>query len=599
MGEKSYISFDVYDTLIKRVVPTERLYRLMEKEISSKFQIDNFAEKRMKAENSLKSQGAECFSLTDIYNTVDFKGLSQRCKQELLQYEEECEIYNTLPNEKGKKLYTLYSANATCICISDMYLSSTAIRKALDRNGYSKIEKVYVSCEEKCSKRQGTLFKRVLDNLNIDRRKLVHIGDAKRSDYLNPKFMGIHSKLIINRNKRLIDTNNYFYDIGFSVFGPIFYEFIVWLKDKAEGKQLYFLSREGEFLKQCYEKVNEVKENMLFVSRESIIHGSIASMMEKMEISDILKHITVQRNETTGRLLRRLGLEQKKYEQLLKSEDMQLTDAVSEKLVWFIEKYRAEIIQDTKKYENDFAEYMKQTLATDYKNILLVDIGWNGSMQALITDYLSMANCHFVVEGAYLGCTNDNSKYGYLFHEKNMLCADVLSFSTLLEYISMPSYGTVTGYKQVGGIVKPIFGHCESSLDVRCKLDEIQRGILDLIGKLAIWNGQSVFDQEKTIKNLLDLGRTPTMSDVRALGSSMIYENGRIYPLVDSPSGRDLFNLKNVYDKFMECGWKAGWMRQTLKLPLPWYRLLRLLRKKADKVKEQKIDEKNSTGKFE
>lgn len=598
MGEKSYISFDVYDTLIKRVVPTERLYRLMEKEISSKFQIDNFAEKRMKAENRLKSQGAECFSLTDIYNMVDFKGLSQRCKQELLQYEEECEIYNTLPNEKGKKLYTLYSANATCICISDMYLSSTVIRKALDRNGYSKIEKVYVSCEEKCSKRQGTLFKRVLDNLNIDSRKLVHIGDAKRSDYLNPKFMGIHSKLIINHNKRLIDTNNYFYDIGFSVFGPVFYEFIVWLKDKADGKQLYFLSREGEFLKQCYEQVHATKENMLFVSRESIIHGSIASMMERMEISDILKHITVQRNETTGRLLRRLGLEQKKYEQLLKLEGMQLTDSVSEKLVWFIDRYRTEIILDTKKYEKNFAEYMKQMIATDYKNILLVDIGWNGSMQALITDYLNMVNYYSVVEGAYLGCTNESAKYGYLFHTKNLLCADILSFSTLLEYVSMPPYGTVKGYKKEAGMVKPIFGECESSLEARYKIDEIQRGILDLIGKLALWRGQTVFDKEKIINNLLNLGRNPKMNDVRALGSCMIYENGRIYPLVDAPSGKDFLNPKSVYNKFMECGWKAGWMRQTLKLPLPWYRLLRLLRKKADKVKEQKTDEKNSTGKF-
>ena len=111
---------------------------------------------------------------------------------------------------------------------------------------------------------------------------------------------------------------------------------------------------------------------------------------------------------------------------------------------------------------------------------------------------------------------------------------------------------------------------------------QVQNGILDLCSEMQFWKGTSVFDRETVIEKMVSYGRFPKRKNIFLEEGLWFYENGRKYPLVDVPGWRDVLNPKCIWDKFMECSWKAGWMCKTFKLPLPWYRLLRILRKKAD-----------------
>lgn len=87
----------------------------------------------------------------------------------------------------------------------------------------------YVFCEDHASKWQGGLFQKVLNDLGIPEETLFHIGDAKRSDFLMPKKYGISTMLAAERGYHRKKQREILYDIGFFIFGLLFYEFTVWL----------------------------------------------------------------------------------------------------------------------------------------------------------------------------------------------------------------------------------------------------------------------------------------------------------------------------------------------------------------------------------
>lgn len=583
MREITCISFDVYNTLVKRTLPPNMLYKFMEKRWG-----ENFSAKRMNAEQLLQVQKVQNYSLADIYSTGEFDDLEEDTRIAMIKYEEECEIQNTLPRIEIKRLYDLFKGKLRVICISDMYLNSTVIRKILDKNEYFEIEKVYVSCDEKKSKYRGDLFTHIIKDMGISARNLLHIGDALRSDFFMPRCHGISSKLV--KYDYHSEERDILYQTGFSVFGPVFYEFMVWLHEikDEKTKTLCFLAREGDFLKQCYEIIYDTNEKILYISRESVIHGCIAILLKSMKITDVIKLISIQRNETNEGFIRRLGLDIEKYNKFLAKEKINPTDKLAKTIVLFLEKYKFNIIQDTIKYEEDFWEYLQQSIDVNAGEILLVDIGWNGSMQELLSLYLYHKKCNLHVEGAYLGCTNDKGKEGFLFCGKNGRYADILNFSGLLESISMPSYGTVLGYEKQKECIKPVFGTSEHTAIAKNTIETVQKGILDLCYNTAFGKGETLFDRNSIIKKLISYGCSPGIKDVYRLGKKIsFYENGRIYPLVNVPKVEEFLTPKRIYNKFLECSWKTGWMRATFRLPLPWNLILKIIRKRADKTQNR------------
>ncbi len=576
----SYVSFDVYGTLIKRILPPKTLYQAMENGRGGPYR--NFAQNRICAEKELRRKGRQNYTLDEIYHAGAFTGLKENIRENMIRYEEECEMNNAAPNEEGQRLYGIFSKGNRLLGISDMYLSSRVIEKILHNNGYPHIERIYVSCEEHKSKRTGGLFQKVLDDLQISGNELLHIGDAVRSDFLMPKRYGISSKRIAAHGGAPQKRDEILYQTGFDIFGPVFYEFTVWLHRLAKGKQICFLSREGEFLKRCYDAVYGTDEKILYVSRESMIHGSIAVLLETADMAAILKLISIQRNETNERLIRRFGVDSEKYKKLLLKENLKPEGLLTEATVQFLETHRRDLIQDTRKYEEGFLAYLRQNMDLEKGRILLVDIGWKGSMQTLLTKYLREKQQGVRVEGAYLGSTDDREKQGFLFCCKNERCADVLGFSGLLESLAMPFHGSVQGYEKQDGHMRPVFSPSEHTASSKNRIRHVQNGILDLCSRMQFWEGRSVFDREEVIEKMVSYGRFPKRKNVFLEEGILFYENGRTYPLVDAPGWKDFLNLKCVRDKFMECSWKAGWMCRTFKLPLPWYRVLRILRKKAD-----------------
>ncbi len=76
---------------------------------------------------------------------------------------------------------------------TDMYLPETCIRSILERNGFTGVERIFVSGEYKKSKADGGLFPLIKEALGTD--DIIHVGDQEKSDYQTPLQNGIKAML--------------------------------------------------------------------------------------------------------------------------------------------------------------------------------------------------------------------------------------------------------------------------------------------------------------------------------------------------------------------------------------------------------------------
>lgn len=199
------ISFDVFDTLLKRQVshPTE-VFSLVENAYNETavVPISNFKELRMNAERKARSlSSTEDTTIFSIYNQLSY---NDETKEALLQLELIIEEAGLSAKEEMKDVYDYArSLRKDILIISDMYLPHCFIERVLKQNGYTGYKRLYVSSETGVLKYTSNMFRFVLKEQGYPSCKILHLGDSFRSDWLMPKLSGMNAILIktnINRS---------------------------------------------------------------------------------------------------------------------------------------------------------------------------------------------------------------------------------------------------------------------------------------------------------------------------------------------------------------------------------------------------------------
>lgn len=203
INHASVVSFDIFDTLLLRpyVYPTD-LFRHIERAHKRPF----FFNVRTSAEYTARQiSKQEDITLDEIYAQVDaqfqdMKDVELAWEKMVLQQNPEMKAIWDYAKQSGKKI----------IVTSDMYLPSDFIADVLHKNGFDGWDRLYISGEIKKTKATGTLFEHVIRDLNITASKILHIGDNKKSDYINPRKYGIRAilypqvvKNVLRHNPRL------------------------------------------------------------------------------------------------------------------------------------------------------------------------------------------------------------------------------------------------------------------------------------------------------------------------------------------------------------------------------------------------------------
>ena len=217
-----YISFDIFDTLIKRpfFIPKD-LFVLLNKYLREYTNGESgmeFSKIRVYCEQlareRIETDKCQDITLDEIYNTIETEyGISHDVLEKIKNKEIEYEIRFCERRNVGYELYSLAIAmGKKVIFTSDMYLSKETIQKILDKNGYTENEKLYLSSDIKLTKDRGDLYKYVLDDLKIESSEMMHIGDNYHSDVDMPRKLKINSMHLPKATDVATDSNktNYF-----------------------------------------------------------------------------------------------------------------------------------------------------------------------------------------------------------------------------------------------------------------------------------------------------------------------------------------------------------------------------------------------------
>ena len=200
-----YVSFDVFDTLIKRpFIAPHDLFEIMSHELVQKFPNEvkfNFPDLRRRAEIEVRKTIKEKhpffqeITLDEIYAYLH----AEYCLPDhIVRFAKELEIALELrfcsSRTSAQELYELAKyLGKRIIIVSDMYLPREVIERILHQNGYTEYDRLYVSSEVRLTKHHGDLYRYVLQDLNIRPDSMVYIGDDWHDDYINAQKYGIRS----------------------------------------------------------------------------------------------------------------------------------------------------------------------------------------------------------------------------------------------------------------------------------------------------------------------------------------------------------------------------------------------------------------------
>ena len=451
---KTTILFDIFDTILSRKIEPEYVKKIWCNYIVKTFNLDIDMEAMYKKRNEIEFHLGEInhsngndyeFTYESVIlkmyeyinrKDIDYKLFYKICEETEINIESNV-LY---PNEDIMSIIRNNFKSKKIICISDMYLSKKMIRIIFDNLGISKyINDYFMSSEYLKNKKSGILYDIALKEINEEPENCVMIGDNMNSDYNIPMSRGIKSIHLDRKNryefyqKYLCDKNNInvykkikevsklssnsFENTIFSL-----YKFIekLYFKLIIDGvDEVFFLSREGEYLKKLFDEYNntilnkKIKSNYLLVSRKSTYLPSLKPI-KKEDFSILLNQYS---NITISEFLKSLNFNEEninKIKNTLKDVKFDIKidnfrDSKEFKIIKnsdvFIDIYEKNRLEQ----KDNFIKYIKEK--TTSKNIIVVDIGWNGSIQNNIQNILGK---EYKVKGYYFGL---QKKY---FNEKDI-----------------------------------------------------------------------------------------------------------------------------------------------------------------------------------
>lgn len=352
-----YISFDIFDTLITRPFyrPSD-LFHLLDKLYEKNFRTNvSFHQIRIDGEVAARARLKQMFpdyqdvTLDEIYDCIgDIYGIPVDFCNMLKEEEKKLEIQFCSVRKTLKELYDLaIYAGKKIILISDMYLDKETINKILVKNGYNDYSQIYLSSERRKLKHTGDLFRVVLNDLNIDGKKILHMGDNHYCDVIKANEVGfetvyfprtIHvfenkvknidtgecftlaqkvSGVILDRSKMLESVGygamiamaaNYYFDnpfrpfngesdfnvdpyfIGYYAVGMHMLGLLKWIMQHTSNyKRILFMARDGYLVKQAYDiwaryTVQAPTSEYIYASRKMLLPILIDSIADFMNL---------------------------------------------------------------------------------------------------------------------------------------------------------------------------------------------------------------------------------------------------------------------------------------------------------------------------
>ncbi|MHC1727609.1 MAG: hypothetical protein AB9866_16670 [Syntrophobacteraceae bacterium] len=437
MARHDVITFDIFDTLIARPFEKpEDLFDLLTaqmRDISGGVIVD-FRKARLEARALVKDgvRGEE-ITLDERYLAMaEHHGFSVNTAERMMELEKAAEMRLCRSRKCGWSIYRAAVEMGKRIAfVSDTYFPRDFISDLLRLNGYETTHPLFLSSEYGKLKHTGNLYHEVSHSLDVSPESILHIGDNSHADIKmaqganfstfhlpravesfrksrlsekikvsRPLLESIIRGLIANRladNPWGLTTPSFVGGdreaFGYALAGPIFFGFAKWVLEQAmkDGiEMLYFLSRDGDIVKRCYDILAPYYPGApasvyLLASRRGV---NVPALRTR---DDVLKMLEVGFLPCpVGDLLRnRFGLDVIP-EAALKDAGYTSPDDIAdhrndiEKIQALLREVAPEVLRNAQRErELLLAYYAKQGLMESTRKAV-VDIGHHGTLQASI-----------------------------------------------------------------------------------------------------------------------------------------------------------------------------------------------------------------------
>lgn len=574
------ISFDIFDTLIIRMVNNpKQIFNIVEKLYNSENdkKIQNYKTTRIKCEKLIQG---EYPSLLDIYKRMNAYYTEDECRK-LMDLEIKTEKKYCIANDDIKKIYEYcIKLNKKIYAVSDMYLSSETLREILYENGYN-IDNIIVSNEKKATKSSSKLFKYI----NEDKNEIIHIGDSLKADFIGARKLGIKSVMIKKKHfecnndnlevlNKLKNTDDYFYNIGYSILGPTLYSFSIWLEEQFEENKInniYFLAREGKIFKEIFDIIENKNTKYIYVSRKAINMANFGNIKFK-NLKEILEYFTIKKDSTLRETLNylNLNLDIGRYEfdenvyKLIKNDEL-------------FNKINVELTKKSNEANSIFKRYLAQENVKG--KFAIVDIGWNGTMQKNLKTFLEYNSIDYEMFGFYFSLFRplDNGKafISETTDSNTKLYKAINDNPVLIENVFQCIDGSTIGYRLdiEKNTIIPKKKNIEFDSFTIKAINEIDLGIVDFINKWKEYGFCENFEMFRN-KNLNELRKfitKPTLKDV-AKFKKFVYSDIKEKSSIIS---KDKNFIKGLYSS----GWKYGYMKSKIIIPINYQLIIEILKK--------------------
>ncbi|HWW65142.1 MAG TPA: hypothetical protein VNZ43_10315 [Sphingomonadaceae bacterium] len=327
------------------------------------------------------------------------------------------------------------------IIVSDTYLSEARLRDLIARTAgpdlLAMVDRIFCSCEYGVSK-AGGLFGHVLSTLDIPPSAMLHVGDNPIADQEAPEKLGIHSvhlkqfdaeaeqrlrleaaaATLMEPSTRittpLLQTHrpqlalrmqdDPAFTLGYDVLGPLLHGFASWLRDEAdamearEGKpvKLLFLLRDGHLPAEAFTALFPDRADRIAAVEISRFTATAASFTDKAAIDDYLNPNLMPGLRSTALFAKQMLLEEDEWVKL--SQRTTVND-FGKKIA--LPSNTRKIVTRSGKFAERLFAHLRAHGVEDGDAVMLIDLGYNGSVQNVIEPVLR-SGMGLTVAGRYL-----------------------------------------------------------------------------------------------------------------------------------------------------------------------------------------------------
>ncbi len=414
LAEYDVISFDVFDTLILRPFarPSDLFFKAGERLGCLNYEaIRRQAEQDVRKE-ALQKTGSGEVTFGEIGERVSrMTGIPAESVMST-EIEAEEELCRANPYMK-EVVECLRSSGKRLICISDMYLPSTVIRRIVEGCGYRGIERYYVSCEYRASKWEGALYDRVKEEIGTD-QSYIHVGDHEDSDGKRARQHGFHTEPYWNVNRigmpnrprdisvltgsvycGIVNAHLYNgreeysrdYELGF-VYGGLFVtgycRFIHEYAVSHGTDKILFLSRDGDVLHQVYALLypeEAARGRIEYVRWSRLAAVKISADLSRCDYFRRFLHHKVNQRYSVEQILESMELSDM-LSGLYAATGLSAGDLLTERAAEQIERYLAGHWDEVTAHYREESEAGKRyysAVLQGCNRVCAVDVGWAGS----------------------------------------------------------------------------------------------------------------------------------------------------------------------------------------------------------------------------